>query len=369
MEVKLQEVSDIPLSSREVFVLGAGFTKAFLPNAPLMVDDYEGDILASKFEEFPYASRILDWERSRNIDGQINIERLMTRLEGLMPYDFDQRASEELGMLLIELKRSFIRRVQLARKKSGYISDLKEFGKYCVEKGINCITFNYDDILDEAIWAVAGARSPINEPYWNPDGGYGFFCRPSLCAVEDTMVQMDIKTAILVLKLHGSINWFPIRGYRQPYSVDAIMHHEPWYEPERYEEVNEAVAFHIEPEPFLVPPILIKSAIVEQPILRLIWHRAYDVLNTAQRVTFVGYSCPLTDIAVRILLEESLQPLREINIHVVNLATDKSEQREIIKTYRQVFTNIPTRRFNFGGALEWARELCGTVKKQPSKGE
>lgn len=365
MEVNHQEVDSLPLRSREVFVLGAGFTKAFLPHAPLMVDDYEGEKLASKFKQFPYASRILDWERSRNDNGEINIERLMTRLEGRMPYDFDQKADEELGMLLIELKRSFIRRIQLAREKRGYIEDLEIFSKYCISNGISCITFNYDDVFDEALWKVAGASIPISEPYWNPDGGYGFFCRPSLCAVEDTSVQMDIKPAMLLLKLHGSINWYPRRGSLKPYSVDAMMHHEKWFEPNRYKQIQEAVAIHIEPEPFLVPPILIKSAIVEQPILRLLWYLAYNVLFKAQKVTFVGYSCPLTDIAVRILFEEAVHLPPKNNIYVVNLASDRREQRKIINKYREVFSYIPEKQFNFRGALQWARTLDSKLISQP----
>ena len=359
MAVSLEEESSLSEYSREVFVLGAGFTKAFLPNAPLMVDDYEGALLAEKFEKFYYASRVLDWERTRNENGKINIERLLTRLTGRMPYDFDQKADEELGMLLVELKKNFIRRIEKAREEKGYTEYLRDFAQYCVSNRIICITFNYDDAFDEAIWRVAGMKSPIGRPYWNPDGGYGFFCRPSLwSAVEDTMVQMDIKTAMLILKLHGSINWYPRRGYSEPYSVDAIMHHERWFDPHRYDEVNEQVVFHIEPEPFLVPPILVKSAIVEQPVLRLLWHIAYNALYRARKVTFVGYSCPLTDIAVRVLFEESLQLLdQKKDINVVNLARGDSEEKEVVNAYRKVFTKISRRQFDFRGALEWAKEL------------
>jgi hypothetical protein len=369
MVVKMQEIDSTFSQSHQVFILGAGFTKAFLPAAPLMVDDYDGEGLASKFKEFPHASRLLDWERSRDQSGRINIERLMTRLEGRMPYDFDQRANEELDMLLIELKRSFIQRIRLAREKSGNIEELQGIAKHCVSNGITCITFNYDDVFDEALWKVAGSMTPISKPYWNPDGGYGFFCRPSACAVEDISVQMDIKPAILLLKLHGSINWYPRRGYLRPYSVDAIMHHEAWYDAEHYRETEEAISMHIEPEPFLVPPVLVKSAIVEQPILRLLWSIAYKALLSAQKVIFIGYSCPLTDIAVRTLFEESLRLPPRDNIFVVNLASNRSEQRKIINKYREVFSYIPEKQFNFGGALEWARTLTSSSQSQPQIGK
>ncbi len=109
---------------RKVLVLGAGFTKAFLPDAPLMVDDYDGEALAEKFLRFPHASRILNWERSQEPDGNINIERLMTRLDGRMPYDFDQGADEELGMLLTEVKNSFMQRLHTARQGETHSDDL-----------------------------------------------------------------------------------------------------------------------------------------------------------------------------------------------------------------------------------------------------
>ncbi len=175
---------------------------------------------------------------------------------------------------------------------------------------------------------------------------------------------MDIKPAMVLLKLHGSINWYPRRGYLKPFSVDAIMHHETWFEPSRYKEIQEAVIFHIEPEPFLVPPVLVKSAIVEQPILRLLWHLAYNALYRAQRVTFIGYSCPLTDIAVRILFEESLQLLPKDNIHIVNFARGRLEQQKIIKAYQQVFPYISEKQFIFSGALRWSKTLYSESPNQ-----
>jgi len=255
------------------------------------------------------------------------------------------------------VKKSFMRRIEAVREEVDSMEYLKGFARYCVSNNITCITFNYDDVFDKAIWEVAGSHTPMGKPYWNPDGGYGFFCRPSRCVVEDMQVQMEIKPAMLLLKLHGSINWYPRRGYTQPYSLDAITHHERWYEPQRYDETNEKVVFHIEPEPFLVPPVLVKSAIVEQPILRVLWYLAYEALYRARKVTFIGYSCPLTDIAVRILLEESLQLLERKNIHVVNLAKGDSEAQRIINAYREVFAKISPKQFDFKGAFEWAKVL------------
>ena len=66
--------------SRHVFVTGAGFTRAFVPDAPLLVDDFGNDSLVESVRGLPMASQLLEAERNRHRDGFINIEHLMTRV-------------------------------------------------------------------------------------------------------------------------------------------------------------------------------------------------------------------------------------------------------------------------------------------------
>ena len=44
-----------------VVVTGAGFTRALVPDAPLLVDDYNNDTLEERVRGLPNASRLLDW--------------------------------------------------------------------------------------------------------------------------------------------------------------------------------------------------------------------------------------------------------------------------------------------------------------------
>ena len=50
------------LSRNRVVVTGAGFTRAFVPRAPLLVDDFNNDVLEDRVRGLPNASRLLDWE-------------------------------------------------------------------------------------------------------------------------------------------------------------------------------------------------------------------------------------------------------------------------------------------------------------------
>ena len=162
------------VARNHVVVTGAGFTRALVPGAPLLVDDFNNDDLEDKVRGLPNASRLLDWERSLHPSGDIDIERLMTRLDALMPYDYAEsagNAANEYGFLLSELKRAFLGRLREARKGAVHRAELKRFAKYCEANGCCCITFNHDDFLDEALAQTGG---------WNPYWGYGFFCPSSL---------------------------------------------------------------------------------------------------------------------------------------------------------------------------------------------
>lgn len=349
-----------------VFVLGAGFTKAFLPDAPLLVDDYGGKSLRETFAPFPAALTLLELERLREGDDRLNIERLMTRIDGGgMPYDSDS-SQDELRLLLAELKRRFVDRINRAKASAPRSEDLRDFARYCVEHRVTIITFNHDDVLDEAMWSVRRVHriESASGPYWHPDGGYGFFCRPSENCVGDRPVVMDLES-VLLLKLHGSVNWRPRRGARRPYVVDAIVHHEDW-RPVEHEYLTNvaAIPLHLEPEPFIVPPVLIKTTLVEQPILRLVWSLARKALGDATRVIFVGYSMPRTDIAAAFLFTEALSNLAPRNIELVNLADSASEQATVRAAYREVFPQLSDGQFDFRGALDWARRLG---KREPEE--
>ncbi|MFA5066027.1 MAG: hypothetical protein WC566_11275 [Dehalococcoidia bacterium] len=365
--------TDTTQRNGSVFVLGAGFTKAFAPAAPLMVDDYGAADLAEKFIKFPHVSRLLD--RIRNdYNDRINIEELMTRLSGLMPYDFVEGAANEYGMLLVELKKSFMRKITEAKSRHIEKGLLGEFAQYCVQVRATCVSLNYDDIFDEALFKTWEDGKPSTS-CWHPGGGYGFFCRSSFLCVEDIPAFMGQDTAMLLLKLHGSMNWFPRIGYSSPYSIDAFVHHEDWFTEEALTMSldegskidREIVIRHIEPEPFIVPPVLTKAALVEQPMLRVIWQLAYHALSAAKEVIFVGYSLPVTDISVSTLMVESMGAdfIDNNSIKVVNKAESKEDMRAIKDRYRALFGDIPDENFYFGGALKWARRLVSKMKSSP----
>ncbi|MDP9236002.1 MAG: hypothetical protein M3P30_01155 [Chloroflexota bacterium] len=280
-------------------------------------------------------------------DDRIDIEQLMTRLDSQMPYDAEVGASDELSLLLSDVKRAFITTIEEARKGDVQSDALQSFAKVSIELNATLVTFNYDDILDAELYASDSAHR------WSPDAGYGFRCEPSLSSVRGGGYDTGYYTAQapLLLKLHGSMNWRTRRGYAPPYALDAIVHHEDWSTQMTFNEEH-YVSFHIAPDQFIVPPILAKSGVSAQPVLRLVWWLAFRALSEARRVVFVGYSMPATDIAAKFLFRESIRDPRQIRI--VNLAQDSSESSELERAYRRVFPDLKSEQFDYRGAMSWA---------------
>jgi hypothetical protein len=164
---------------------------------------------------------------------------------------------------------------------------------------------------------------------------------------------------MLLLKLHGSVNWRISLGHSRPYAVDGIMHHEPWFEYfDRQKIPLKGIDQFLETEPLLVPPVLTKTDLVEQPILRLTWSLAVNTLKRAKRVVFIGYSLPLTDIAAGFLFREGLSHLNSVaSVTVVDFARNDEEKNDklpgLLAAYRKVFPDIKAEQFDFSGGAKW----------------
>jgi hypothetical protein len=357
-----------------VYVLGAGFTKAFFKDAPLLRDWQLRPSLV-ELKSLPAVRRILDtWDTS-----QRNVEQIMSRVEDLMPYD-TEADRVQFALLLGELKRDFEEQIEAARVGRKDLLSLYRFAGHCVFDGVDCITFNADTFLDEALWWANPTIGVPDEPYWHPDGGYGFFCRPASSVVSNEGVFMDI-TAMRLLKMHGSFNWFPLKGSSRPFGPDALVHFETWLPTgEERNAATKGVALRddairgeivraLEAEPFFVPPVLGKSTALAHPVVAMIWTRAFEILANAREVVFVGYSFPPTDLASRHLFAEALALLDRDRISVIaNSKSDEVRKSELIADYREVLGPIPTKNFRFIGAVNWARERPQTRRPRLADG-
>src|SRR5712691_1793789 len=127
------------MSDGTVYVLGAGFTRAFVPKAPLLVGDYGIPDLRKRFDSFSHAAAILDDALAEYSGGYVDLERLMTRLSG-MPYDAVD-ARREFALLETALRQSLVKRLREAKKGKVDWEKLKTFARLVRKDKASIITF------------------------------------------------------------------------------------------------------------------------------------------------------------------------------------------------------------------------------------
>ncbi len=155
-------------------------------------------------------------------------------------------------------------------------------------------------------WDSATERSLAELGKWNPLDGYGFERELLLKSGIDPKPLpagcREERSAIKVLKLHGSVGWHLTRD-RQIYFSNLYFLR---YFNFRYE--DEALPFfdplapQIGPdrERILANPSFLKR--LEGVETQRLWYSAAKALETAETVDFDGYSLPESDLAIRVLL-------------------------------------------------------------------
>jgi hypothetical protein len=347
----------MPFGQGTVFVLGAGFTKGFFPAAPLLVDKYDLDDLASPSNGVvsESATLILQAELNSQPDGKVNLERLMTRLSGGMPYDRQRGVERELPLLLERVQQEFVSRLTRATGPiSEHQSTLLRFARHCIREKTTCITFNYDEVLDRTLWAASSGEGQSGDR-WNPESGYGFPCRPSAAVLGPHFV-LNAPTAMHLLKLHGSINWHATLGHARPYDASAIVHHSEWTGPPPgfYHAQN-----YLETRPFIVPPVLTKAELVEHPVLSVLWYRAFGALVQAEQIVFIGYSLPMTDVGGGFLFREAWRGRGAGAVTVVDRAPpgqEDAKRANLHASYCEVFRGLRPEQIQLCGGVKWIED-------------
>ncbi len=149
------------------------------------------------------------------------------------------------------------------------------------------ISFNYDWLLDETLRARGQGK-------WDPRFGYGVAAYTKgprgrgteywACS-DPTGEYVDYPgESITVLKMHGSMNWFPVPQDREP---PVLQLRQRWWHQ------RGGLDFEI------VPPEWNKP--IRSGIYKHIWRKARQTLRETTCLTIIGYSLPATDLPAQAL--------------------------------------------------------------------
>ena len=180
------------------------------------------------------------------------------------------------------------------------------------------LTFNYDTYIERVLHAISrkekyksNAQEIFDFPRFYGLGKEYTMAIPQSSDVEvfQRSVPPKIKNKLMLLKLHGSLNWFSSYSPQDTPSVSDIL------DPTRKIRVlsRVQVPVNVKPPnelgekayPIIIPPIQGKGAILHDSIKHS-WKLAGEKLSAATEVVMFGYSLPQTDYEAIHLFENTI---------------------------------------------------------------
>lgn len=287
-------------SPREVFILGAGFSRAVSSRLPV-TDELGNEVIlrdptrlglsagkqrfaGGSFET--WLSRRAEAQPYLTVEQNLESQSIFARGTRLIGEVLDQRVDEALGSPM-----------------PAWLGELISLWHH---RSSSVLTFNYDTLIECAFqtmrfwdWRHRTTFQWGSILNYTPEGKGGL-------SYAESDGTGGPHPSFRLRKLHGSLNWFwspgdatgaTVRRARLPGDFMAPnpipedeMH---WIAPGR--------------ERFIVPPAALKSSYYQNPIVREIWQRSNEALQEAEVITLMGYSVPVTDLSTTGMLAEALQ--------------------------------------------------------------
>jgi hypothetical protein len=316
---------DVTARSKDVVILGAGFSHALYDPFPLT--DKLGEMVRSRLSAEDSA-RMPPGEFK---DGRF--EEWLSYLSEPQPH-LDPEGVAGAALLALRVTRlicevlSALQTRALSAEVDGWFY---EFLSVLHVLRAQVITLNYDNFVECGVHTLK-----LQSPGW-----YG----PSTVSEHDILAGLPPRADFTQLtyadlppslggrssdtfklwKLHGSLSWYwlPDGGGNstlQRWRLPGVFG-ERW-DPEEDHRRRELPSHEV----FIVPPAALKGQRLREPVARELWRRAAEALRAAERVVLIGYSVPHADHSVLGMLTEGLQG-RNVRVEVVNPCPDKVKAR------------------------------------------
>ena len=222
------------------------------------------------------------------------------------------------------------------------------------------ISLNYDILIDNAMIAVQGD--------YDLDYGIDFL---NYDLKDGGWYKPDQSRSVKLLKLHGSLNWLycsvckKIRITPKKKSVPEIA----YIEKSAHRKNNLCEICESKYVPILVPPTYFKN--MSNYYLTTIWHLSENIIKTAKKVFFCGYSMPDSDIHIKYLLKRALNNgdanCGDIIIINNHKSKQKAQKEEEERRYKRLFDwSVCFTNYSFEEFAKNPKKLILETKKQES---
>jgi hypothetical protein len=320
---------------KDTFILGAGFSKAVHPAMPLMQDLSDIVIKKSTIEAELRSARMQPFVESNNFElilsylfqestpwkdrSETNLHKsIFYKIANKVREEIMQKESESLDVSIIpDWLQKLVLRFHTSQAR--------------------VLSFNYDTLIERVARYTKpeGKQDPIMTDWLYPKflrNVDSFIYQPP--GLRIVHVPIEYPTFKLI-KLHGSINWYYSGEFNFPgdpvYFVAAHQKN-PRYDVKQYAE------HLLDKEPLIIPPVTDKAAFYSTSIIRTLWAEAHKALHEADRIFFLGYSLPETDITTRYLLMSAVQP--EAKIFIVNRGKTDIEKKKLCDRYQSAMPQV-----------------------------
>lgn len=270
-------------SFRKVYVLGSGFSKSLCPSLPTL-KDLDGRLFRplgsglGQLEEYckEFASLC-----NRQPE-YLKVEDVATAILGVQvfPGEEDRLRHETLRFQLLRFIQRSMRQHHPLADDSARI--LGKFLSACVHDSEDdgdrslVISFNYDTLLENQL-----RSSP-------PSGGcrvdYGINLVPADAQSE---IRQPSPQRLSLLKLHGSLNWYRLKGAALQSDLRSAS---------LVEEGDASAALYQSDNPIFIPMAHAKDTYLRGSLFSMLWAKADYYLGLAEEIHYIGYGFPRTDI-------------------------------------------------------------------------
>ncbi|MCY4238045.1 MAG: SIR2 family protein [Rhodospirillaceae bacterium] len=315
------------IRGRDVFILGAGFSKAVAAEMPTM-SELGAEVRARLADNANLASAI-------PASMGDNIELWMTYLSQPQPW---------LREPDIDLHRSLGGRIRLAiadiieeRTELASASDAPSWLRQLVMawhlRQATIITLNYDTLVERVArdLKVSEKQGPFHPTDLYPP----YFANVASRSGAGLWGGEDPHTFRL-LKLHGSVNWH--YSGRENFHGETIFFSDvPEFGPAADEARRDAMTRRLrdmaaDKETLLIPPVAEKTTYFSNETVRALWKDASAALRNAAALHVVGYSLPMSDLGMQFFLAGN-SPDADAPVHVVDINTGVPDRfREFLKS-------------------------------------
>ena len=327
----------------DVFILGAGFSKAIHPEMFLtkeltekLLSTLDGKVRSEIEEYFSFLPRS-------------DFESWLTYLSQPQPWLSESQNSRnhalfldisgKIGEVLREPLLSF--EAKWSSDSSGSFAQELSYLKALVTKWESnkehIITLNYDTFVEKA--SVEIFDNACRNGFLYPAMLMPAYYRIPGYIGRSVTVSSDVQHALVfpLYKLHGSVNWF----YSGSSSFEGETLYCSYVRREQPEQENKLLQDKV---PLLIPPITEKIPHFQHETIRSLWFQAGQSLQKSSRVFCLGYSLPETDLTVRYFLSANA-PRSKVELYVVNRNTGG----QAVQRYRRLLGEVYDIRDDFVG--------------------